>query len=32
MSVFLNAHQYGMVSWEEMFARVDKEYPDVKTE
>ncbi|SEC16217.1 tartrate dehydrogenase [Paenibacillus sp. GP183] len=27
-----NAQQYGMVLWDEVFARVSKEYPDVETE
>lgn len=27
-----NAQQYGMVLWDEVFARVRKEYPDVETE
>lgn len=27
-----NAQQYGMVLWDEVFARVSKEYPDVETD
>jgi tartrate dehydrogenase/decarboxylase/D-malate dehydrogenase len=27
-----NAQQYGMVLWDEVFARVSKDYPDVETE
>ena len=27
-----NAQQYGMVLWDEIFARVSKDYPDVETE